>query len=63
MGIEISGYLKEQAKKTLEIMIEQGTSKEFLPDDASFFITLKKENGCIARINYKGKKYYLCQVF
>lgn len=63
MEIEPSQYLKEQAFKTLEIMIERETSKEILPDDTSFFVSVKKEPSCIAKITRKGKEYYLCQVF
>ncbi len=63
MEVWISQYLKEQVLEALKAMLSKGASKEYLPDDKSFFVSVEKEKISIAEIKYQGGKYYLCQVF
>ncbi len=63
MEVWFSQYLKEQALEALKTMLSKGVSKEYLPDDKSFFVSIEKEKVSIAEIEYQGKEYYLCQIF
>jgi len=61
--VEASSYLKEETIKTIELIIAEKIDKKSLPDDNSFFVSIRKENGCIAKIKHKGKIFYLHQKF
>lgn len=61
--VEISPYLEEETKKTIELMIIEKADKKSLPDNNSFFVSIRKEKGCIARIKHKEKMFYLHQKF
>ncbi|GBE16614.1 hypothetical protein BMS3Abin15_00435 [bacterium BMS3Abin15] len=61
--VDINPYLEGETKKTIELMIAEKTDKKSLPNDKSFFVSTKKEEGCIAETEYKGKMFYLHQKF